>query len=239
MKKHFGKNLEKLLLTPPMKDKVVLGFDPAYRTGCKLAVIDATSRILNISKIYPHEPHNKWDEAKKIIVDLIRKFNIDIIAVGNGTASRESERLVAEVVSEYKDKKIEYIIVSEAGASVYSASKLATEEYPDINVSLRGAISIARRLQDPLAELVKIVRESVELINDKLTLEEMLTFVRNEKGRPEAQQGAHDDLVMGLAIAYYSRSQVIFDIEPINVIQQFNFKDEEFTEDYGEEITVI
>ena len=113
----FGQNLEKLLLTPPMKDKIVLGFDPAFRTGCKLAVIDETSKILNISKIYPHEPHNKWDEAKNIIKDLIKRYNIDIIAVGNGTASRESEKLVAEVCQEYKDKKVEYIIVSEAGES--------------------------------------------------------------------------------------------------------------------------
>ena len=178
----FGKNLEKLLLTPPMKDKIVLGFDPAYRTGCKLAVIDATSRILNISKIYPHEPHNKWDEAKKIIKDLINKFNVDIIAVGNGTASRESEKLVAEVVSEYKDKKIEYIIVSEAGASVYSASPLAISEFPDLHVEERSAISIGRRLQDPLSELVKIDSKSIGVgqyqhdVNQK-KLNESLDFV--------------------------------------------------------------
>ena len=178
----FGKNLEKLLLTPPMKDKVVLGFDPAFRTGCKLAVIDATSRILNISKIYPHEPHNKWDEAKKIIKDLIKKFSVDIIAVGNGTASRESEKLVAEVVSEYKDKKIEYIIVSEAGASVYSASPLAISEFPDLVVEERSAISIGRRLQDPLSELVKIDSKSIGVgqyqhdVNQK-KLDESLDFV--------------------------------------------------------------
>ncbi len=157
----FGKNLEKLLLTPPMKDKIVLGFDPAYRTGCKLAVIDTTSRILNISKIYPHEPHNKWNEAKNIIKDLINNYNIDIIAVGNGTASRESEKLVAEVCHEYNDKKIEYIIVSEAGASVYSASPLAIDEFPDLQVEERSAISIGRRLQDPLSELVKIDSKSI------------------------------------------------------------------------------
>ena len=178
----FGKNLEKLLLTPPMKDKIVLGFDPAYRTGCKLAVIDATSRILNISKIYPHEPHNKWDEAKKIIKDLIKKFNVDIIAVGNGTASRESEKLVSEVVNEYKDKKIEYIIVSEAGASVYSASPLAIQEFPDLMVEERSAISIGRRLQDPLSELVKIDSKSIGVgqyqhdVNQK-KLNESLDFV--------------------------------------------------------------
>ena len=178
----FGRNLEKLLLTPPMKDKVVLGFDPAYRTGCKLAVIDATSRILNISKIYPHEPHNKWDDAKHIIKDLINKFNVDIIAVGNGTASRESEKLVAEVVSEYKDKKVEYIIVSEAGASVYSASPLAISEFPDLHVEERSAISIGRRLQDPLSELVKIDSKSIGVgqyqhdVNQK-KLNESLDFV--------------------------------------------------------------
>lgn len=178
----FGKNLEKLLLTPPMKDKVVLGFDPAYRTGCKLAVIDATSRILNISKIYPHEPHNKWDEAKKIIKDLLKKFNVDIIAVGNGTASRESEKLVAEVVGEYTDKKVEYIIVSEAGASVYSASPLAISEFPDLHVEERSAISIGRRLQDPLSELVKIDSKSIGVgqyqhdVNQK-KLNESLDFV--------------------------------------------------------------
>ena len=157
----FSKNLEKLLLTPPIKDKIVLGFDPAFRTGCKLAVIDKTSKVLNISKIYPHEPQNKWNEAKDIIKKLISKYNIDIIAVGNGTASRESEKLVSEVCNEYKDKKVEYIIVSEAGASVYSASKLAINEFPDLHVEERSAISIGRRLQDPLSELVKIDPKSI------------------------------------------------------------------------------
>ena len=178
----FGRNLEKLLLTPPMKDKIVLGFDPAYRTGCKLAVIDATSRILNISKIYPHEPHNKWDEAKKIIKDLVDKYNVDIIAVGNGTASRESEKLVSEVVRGYTARKIEYIIVSEAGASVYSASPLAIQEFPDLHVEERSAISIGRRLQDPLSELVKIDSKSIGVgqyqhdVNQK-KLNESLDFV--------------------------------------------------------------
>lgn len=178
----FGKNLEKLLLTPPMKDRVVMGFDPAYRTGCKLAVIDATSRVLNISKIYPHEPHNKWNEAKEIIKDLIKKYDVDIIAVGNGTASRESEKLVSEVCQEYSDKKVEYIIVSEAGASVYSASKLAISEFPDLHVEERSAISIGRRLQDPLSELVKIDSKSIGVgqyqhdVNQK-RLNESLDFV--------------------------------------------------------------
>lgn len=156
----FGKNLEKLLLQPPMKDKMILGLDPAYRTGCKLAVIDYTGKKLDIKVIYPHEPHKKYEEAKKIMLDLIDKYNIDIIAIGNGTASRESEAFVADVISNAK-KKLEYIIVSEAGASVYSASKLAIAEFPDLHVEERSAISIARRLQDPLAELVKIDPESI------------------------------------------------------------------------------
>ena len=178
----FSKNLEKLLLTPPIKDKIVLGFDPAFRTGCKLAVIDKTSKVLNISKIYPHEPQNKWNEAKDIIKNLISKYNIDIIAVGNGTASRESEKLVSEVCNEYKDKKVEYIIVSEAGASVYSASKLAINEFPDLHVEERSAISIGRRLQDPLSELVKIDPKSIGVgqyqhdVNQK-RLNESLDFV--------------------------------------------------------------
>ncbi len=157
----FSKNLEKLLLTPPMKEKIVLGLDPAYRTGCKLAVVDGASRVLEICVIYPHEPKNKWDEAKETIKKLIEKYNIDIIAIGNGTASRESEKLVAETIHEIKDHKVEYIIVSEAGASVYSASKLAIKEFPNLHVEERSAISIARRLQDPLSELVKIDSKSI------------------------------------------------------------------------------
>ncbi len=178
----FGKNLEKLLLTPPIKDKVILGFDPAFRTGCKLAVIDRTSKVLNISKIYPHDPQNKWEESKKIIKNLIDTYNIDVIAVGNGTASRESEKLVSEVCSEYKRKKVEYIIVSEAGASVYSASKLAISEFPDLHVEERSAISIGRRLQDPLSELVKIDPKSIGVgqyqhdVNQK-KLNESLDFI--------------------------------------------------------------
>ncbi|MDD2628393.1 MAG: Tex-like N-terminal domain-containing protein, partial [Clostridia bacterium] len=151
----FGKNLEKLLLQPPMKEKKVLGLDPAYRTGCKLAVIDATGKPQDITVIYPHEPKKQYEESKKKILELIEKFDIDIIAIGNGTASRESEALVAETIKESK-KDVKYIIVNEAGASVYSASKLAIEEFPDLHVEERSAISIARRLQDPLSELVKI-----------------------------------------------------------------------------------
>ena len=178
---NFGKNLEKLLLTPPMKDKIVLGFDPAFRTGCKLAVIDQTGKKLEIAVIYPHEPHNKYEESKKTILDLINKYKIQIIAIGNGTASRESEQFIAKVIKEEKIN-IEYIIVSEAGASVYSASKLAIEEFPDLTVEKRSAISIGRRLQDPLSELVKITPESIgvgqyqhDVSNKKLT--ESLDFV--------------------------------------------------------------
>ena len=178
----FGKNLENLLLTPPMKDIIVLGFDPAYRTGCKLAVVDSTSNVLNISVIYPHEPHNKWNEAKDKIKELIKKYDIDVISIGNGTASRESEKLVAEVISEYKEKDVKYVIVSEAGASVYSASALAIKEFPDLTVEKRSAISIARRLQDPLSELVKIDSKSIGVgqyqhdVNEK-KLDESLDFV--------------------------------------------------------------
>ena len=158
--KNFSLNLEKLLMQPPMKDKMVLGFDPAYRTGCKLAVVDNTGKKLDIKVIYPHEPRNEKEKSKKILLDLIDKYNIDIIAIGNGTASRESEAFVADTIKEAKHK-CEYIIVSEAGASVYSASKLAINEFPLLHVEERSAISIARRLQDPLSELVKIDPESI------------------------------------------------------------------------------
>ena len=178
---NFGKNLEKLLLTPPMKEKMVLGFDPAYRTGCKLAVIDKTGKKIDIRVIYPHEPRNEKVYSKKVLLDLIKEYNIDIIAIGNGTASRESEEFVADVIKE-SDRKVEYIIVNEAGASVYSASKLAISEFPDLHVEERSAISIGRRLQDPLAELVKIDPESIGVglyqhdVSDK-RLSESLDFV--------------------------------------------------------------
>lgn len=153
--KVFGQNAKQLLMGAPLKGLTVMGFDPAYRTGCKIAVIDETGKLLATTTVYPTEPQNKVEEAKKELKALIKKYNINMIAIGNGTASRESEKFVSDMISEI-DNEVYYTIVSEAGASVYSASKLATEEYPDINVSLRGAISIARRLQDPLAELVKI-----------------------------------------------------------------------------------
>ncbi len=158
--KVFGKNAKQLLLGAPIKGITVMGFDPAYRTGCKIAIIDETGKVLDIATVYPAEPQNDVEGAEKELVRLINKDHVDMIAIGNGTASRESEMFVSEMIKKC-DHEVLYTIVSEAGASVYSASKLATEEYPDINVSIRGAISIARRLQDPLAEFVKIDPKSI------------------------------------------------------------------------------
>ena len=157
---NFNNNLEKLLMQPPIKEKTVLGLDPAYRTGCKLAVLDKSGKVLNISKIYPHEPINDYEKSKEIVINLIDKYNIDIIAIGNGTASRESEAFIANVIKD-SNKDVQYIIVNEAGASVYSASKLAISEFPHLHVEERSAISIGRRLIDPLSELVKIDPESI------------------------------------------------------------------------------
>ena len=158
--KVFSENLKQLLLQPPIKDKVVLALDPAFRTGCKIAVIDGTGKTLDTTVVYPTPPQNKVEEAKEKLKQLINKHNVDVIAIGNGTASRESEIFVAEMLKEI-DKKIYYIIVNEAGASVYSASKLGAEEFPEFDVALRSAVSIGRRLQDPLAELVKIDPKSI------------------------------------------------------------------------------
>jgi len=158
--KVFAANLHSLLMQPPVKGKVVLGFDPGYRTGCKIAVVDDTGKLLDTATVYTTAPQNDIEGGKKILKELIEKYDVDIISLGNGTASRESEQFIAEILSEL-GKKVYYAIVSEAGASVYSASELAAKEYPDVNVSLRGAISIARRLQDPLAELVKIDPKSI------------------------------------------------------------------------------
>lgn len=158
--KVFGKNLEQILMQPPIAGRVVLGWDPAFRTGCKLAVVDPTGKVLDTKVIYPTMPHNKVKESKEELKKLIQKHNVSLISVGNGTASRESEQVIVELLKEL-DRKVEYIIVSEAGASVYSASKLATEEFPDFDVAQRSAVSIARRLQDPLAELVKIDPKSI------------------------------------------------------------------------------
>lgn len=156
----FSMNLERLLLQPPMKNKTILGFDPAFRTGCKLAVIDETGKLLEVSVIYPHEPNAKVKQAKEIMLDLIHRYPIDIIAIGNGTASRESEAFVAAFIRE-NQLKVAYTMVSEAGASVYSASKLAREEFPDLHVEQRSAVSIARRIVDPLSELIKIDPRSI------------------------------------------------------------------------------
>ena len=155
---NFKSNLENLLLTKPIKNSKVLGFDPAFRTGCKLAVLDESGNMIKVETIYPHEPHNKKEEAKKILRDLIEKYDINLIAIGNGTASRESEMFVADAI---KDLDVKYAIVSEAGASVYSASDLAIKEFPDLTVEKRSAISIGRRVQDPLSELVKIDPKSI------------------------------------------------------------------------------
>ncbi|SCI66813.1 30S ribosomal protein S1 [uncultured Clostridium sp.] len=158
--KVFGKNLEQLLMQPPIVGRVVLGWDPAFRTGCKLAVVDSTGKVLDTVVIYPTAPQNKVAEAKKILKDFIRKYNISLISIGNGTASRESEQIIVDLLKEIKEQ-VQYVIVNEAGASVYSASKLATEEFPAFDVGQRSAVSIARRLQDPLSELVKIDPKSI------------------------------------------------------------------------------
>ncbi len=179
--KNFSENLHNLLMQPPIKEKVVLALDPAYRTGCKLAVLDKNGKVLDIAVIYPHEPVNKKAEAAKIVIELINKYDVDIIAIGNGTASRESEAFIADIIKTLT-KKVEYILVSEAGASVYSASKLAISEFPDYHVEQRSAVSIGRRLQDPLAELVKIDPESIGVglyqhdVSNK-NLKESLDFV--------------------------------------------------------------
>ncbi|MGA9349733.1 MAG: Tex family protein [Anaerolineae bacterium] len=157
--KVFATNLRNLLLQPPLRSKTVMGIDPGYRTGCKVALVDETGKFLGDTTIYPHEPQKQWDEARELLVSLVTRGNVDVIAIGNGTASRETEALAAEVIAEAG--RGAYVIVNEAGASVYSASPLAREELPDMDVSMRGAVSIARRLQDPLAELVKIEPRSV------------------------------------------------------------------------------
>lgn len=158
--KVFGKNLEQILMQPPIAGQTVLGWDPAFRTGCKLAVVDATGKVLDTKVIFPTAPQNKVEESKKILKQLIKKYGVTLISLGNGTASRESEAVIVELIKEL-DTPVSYVIVSEAGASVYSASKLATEEFPDFDVAQRSAVSIARRIQDPLAELVKIEPKAI------------------------------------------------------------------------------
>ena len=189
--KVFGKNARQLLLGAPIKGKTVMGFDPAYRTGCKIAVIDETGKVLDYTTVYPTEPQNDIDGAKKELLKLIKKDKIDMIAIGNGTASRESEMFVSDMIKE-AERDVQYVIVSEAGASVYSASKLATEEYPDINVSIRGAISIARRLQDPLAELVKIDPKAIGVGQYQHDV--------NQKKLSESLTGVVEDAVNGVGV---------------------------------------
>lgn len=184
--KVFGKNLKQLLMQPPVAGRVVLGWDPAFRTGCKLAVVDATGKVLDTTVIYPTAPQNKVEESKKIVKDLIKKYDISLISLGNGTASRESEMIIVELIKEIP-QQVQYVIVNEAGASVYSASKLATEEFPNFDVGQRSAASIARRLQDPLAELVKIDPKSIGVGQYQHDM--------NQKNLSETLQGVVEDCV--------------------------------------------
>ena len=184
--KIFGKNLKQLLMQPPVAGRVVLGWDPAFRTGCKLAVVDATGKVLDTTVIYPTAPQNKVEESKKIVKDLIKKYDISLISLGNGTASRESEMIIVELIKEIP-QQVQYVIVNEAGASVYSASKLATEEFPNFDVGQRSAASIARRLQDPLAELVKIDPKSIGVGQYQHDM--------NQKNLSETLQGVVEDCV--------------------------------------------
>ena len=182
----FGKNLTQLLMQPPIVGQVVLGWDPAFRTGCKLAVVDETGKVLDTKVIYPTEPQKKVEESKKILKDMIKKYHITLISVGNGTASRESEQVIVDLLKEL-DTPVQYVIVNEAGASVYSASKLATEEFPNFDVGQRSAASIARRLQDPLAELVKIDPKSIGVGQYQHDM--------NQKKLSEALSGVVEDCV--------------------------------------------
>ncbi len=184
--KVFGRNLTQLLMQPPITGQVVLGWDPAFRTGCKLAVVDSTGKVLDTVVIYPTAPQNKVEEAKKIVLNLINKYDISLISVGNGTASRESEMVIVDIIKE-TPKKVSYVIVNEAGASVYSASKLATEEFPNFDVGQRSAASIARRIQDPLAELVKIEPKSIGVGQYQHDM--------NQKKLTEALNGVVEDCV--------------------------------------------
>ena len=184
--KVFGKNLEQLLMQPPIENRVVLGWDPAFRTGCKLAVVDGTGKVLDTVVVYPTAPQNKVEEAKKVVKDLIKKYHVSLISVGNGTASRESEQVIVELLKEIPEQ-VQYIIVNEAGASVYSASKLATEEFPQFDVGQRSAVSIARRLQDPLSELVKIDPKSIGVGQYQHDM--------NQKHLSETLQGVVEDCV--------------------------------------------
>ena len=200
--KLFGKNLEQLLLQAPIADRVVLGWDPAFRTGCKLAVVDQTGKVLDTKVIFPTQPHNKVEESKEAVKSLIKKYNVSLISVGNGTASRESEMIIVDMLKEM-DENVEYVIVNEAGASVYSASKLATEEFPDFDVAQRSAVSIARRLQDPLAELVKIEPKSIGVGQYQHDM--------NQKKLTEALTGVVEDSVNKVGVDLNTASASLFE----------------------------
>lgn len=200
--KIFGKNLEQLLMQPPISGRVVLGWDPAFRTGCKLAVVDSTGKVLDTIVVYPTEPQNKVEETKQILKGLIEKHNISLISVGNGTASRESELVIVELLKEIH-RPIQYVIVNEAGASVYSASKLATEEFPNFDVGQRSAASIARRLQDPLAELVKIDPKSIGVGQYQHDM--------NQKKLSEALEGVVEDCVNKVGVDLNTASAALLE----------------------------
>ncbi|MDD3254082.1 MAG: Tex family protein [Lachnospiraceae bacterium] len=200
--KVFGKNLEQLLMQPPIAGRVVLGWDPAFRTGCKLAVVDTTGKVLDTVVIYPTAPQNKVEEARKVLKQLIKKYHISLISVGNGTASRESEMIIVDLLKEIPEQ-VQYIIVNEAGASVYSASKLATEEFPNFDVGQRSAASIARRLQDPLAELVKIDPKSIGVGQYQHDM--------NQKNLSEALQGVVETCVNRVGVDLNTASAALLE----------------------------
>ena len=203
--KVFGKNLEQLLMQPPIAGRVVLGWDPAFRTGCKLAVVDGTGKVLDTVVIYPTAPQNRVAESKRILKEMIKKYGITLISVGNGTASRESEKIIVELLSEIKEP-VQYVIVNEAGASVYSASKLATEEFPQFDVGQRSAVSIARRLQDPLAELVKIDPKSIGVGQYQHDM--------NQKRLGEALEGVVEDCVNRVGVDLNTASPALWSMCP-------------------------
>ena len=200
--KVFGKNLEQLLMQPPIAGRVVLGWDPAFRTGCKLAVVDSTGKVLDTVVIYPTAPQNRVAESKRILKEMIKKYNITLISVGNGTASRESEKIIVELLGEIKEP-VQYVIVNEAGASVYSASKLATEEFPQFDVGQRSAVSIARRLQGPLAELVKIDPKSIGVGQYQHDM--------NQKRLGEALEGVVEDCVNRVGVDLNTASPALLE----------------------------
>ena len=200
--KVFGKNLEQLLMQPPIAGRVVLGWDPAFRTGCKLAVVDSTGKVLDTVVIYPTAPQNRVAESKRILKEMIKKYNITLISVGTGTASRESEKIIVELLGEIKEP-VQYVIVNEAGASVYSASKLATEEFPQFDVGQRSAVSIARRLQDPLAELVKIDPKSIGVGQYQHDM--------NQKRLGEALEGVVEDCVNRVGVDLNTASPALLE----------------------------